>query len=1454
MGIMSRSLWASRISNLWIGALRKSRKKRTAVQRTTEMERLEDRTLLAAAHPLFAPGTSPEYVEEVEEAMGHEPAEARVNNTWATTATNGGGNSIGDPVTVTWSLVPDGSLLDPDSDSNPNSENPQNRANSDLITRLGQIYGVTTNDSDYTDEAWFPHFQSVFDRWEAVSGINFVYEPNDDGQAHSYGATGQIGVRGDIRIGGTNIDGNSGVLAYNYYPNGGGDMVIDTADSFYENLQGNSLRLRNVVAHEVGHGIGFAHVLTDVDKLMNPYINLGIDGPQFDDILAVNRAYGDNYEASSGVGDPSGNETTGDATDLGTFGDGDSLTIGSDATTAFITPNQTDFVSIDDDSDSDVFEFTVSDNSTVSITLTSVGPTYQEGPQSGGSQEELNASEQSDLTLELIDSNGSTVLQTSNSAGLGGVESITGVDLSTAGTYFIRVTGTADATQFYTLNTSVSVETNPTLLSITTNDSDKAEGDSGATVFLFTVNRSGDTTGTSSVQYTVETDGNNTANADDLTGVLTGTINFEEDETSKVVAVSVQGDTDVEDDETFTVTLSNPVDAGITTASVGGIIRNDDRTVSIAAESASKNEGTGGTTDFTFRVTRSGDVTGVETVVDYAIVHGTTNDADFGSVTPGQVTFAAGETARTVTVQVNADADVEDSEEFSVSITAADNASIGTASAAGAIINDDSDISVAATDASKAEGDSGNTAFTFTISRDGDISQDATVTYTVSGADVDAADFGGTLPTGTATIPAGQSSVTVTINVSGDNDVEPDETFTVTLSNSSAGSDIVGATANGTILNDDVDIFVSIAATDANKDEGDSGTTPFTFTVTRVGDSSAATSVNFEVTGGDADADDFGGTLPSGIATIAADESTAVITINVAGDLVVEGDESFTVEISEAVNGEITGATATGTIVNDDQTVSIAATDANKEEGNSGTTPFLFTLTRTGDTSAAADVDYAVDLGNSTADAADFATPINGTVTFEAGTTSKVVAVFVNGDLDAEADETFTVVLSNPTGNLQVGTDSATGTIVDDDTVGGGDLSISAADAVNAEGDSGDVTVLTFEVTRTGVTSGEASADYVIAGSGPNAADADDFVSITGTVTFADGETSKTIEVEVQGDDDLEANEGFTVTLQNPSRGVNLVDDSADGEILNDDGGIVLTEDGTLIVTGTAGADYINVFRSRGNVIVRHYEYATRTWTGASFPLADVNALLIQALDGWNYVRVANSISLDATIEGGADQDIIYSGRGNDTITTFAGNDVVVDSRGNDVINTGDGNDYVSAGRGHDLVNLGDGADRAHGGHGNDTIFGEAGNDRIYGDNGHDMLVGGDGDDVLRGGNGHDILFGGAGADYLSGERGNDLLLAGTSNYDTHLSSLQAIQGEWTARSRFSTKVTNVTTGGGSLAGTGIKLDSTTVQDDGDVDRAFDRSGRNLLFVDLDGADGDDDLVSRSRRNTIVQI
>ena len=178
-----------------------------------------------------------------------------------------------------------------------------------------------------------------------------------------------------------------------------------------------------------------------------------------------------------------------------------------------------------------------------------------------------------------------------------------------------------------------------------------------------------------------------------------------------------------------------------------------------------------------------------------------------------------------------------------------------------------------------------------------------------------------------------------------------------------------------------------------------------------------------------------------------------------------------------------------------------------------------------------------------------------GTVSFAAGETSKTITVNVAGDSTVEPSENFTVALSNPSAGTAIGTAAATGTILNDDTAPGPSLSIAAANASLNEGNSGS-TAFTFTVTRSGTTTGSSTASYAVTGSGANPATAADFTGgafPTGTVSFAAGETSKTITVNVAADATVEPNEGFTVTLSNPSAGTTIGTAAATGTILNDD-------------------------------------------------------------------------------------------------------------------------------------------------------------------------------------------------------------------------------------------------------------------------------------------------------------
>ncbi len=242
---------------------------------------------------------------------------------------------------------------------------------------------------------------------------------------------------------------------------------------------------------------------------------------------------------------------------------------------------------------------------------------------------------------------------------------------------------------------------------------------------------------------------------------------------------------------------------------------------------------------------------------------------------------------------------------------------------------------------------------------------------------------------------------------------------------------------------------LSIVATDASKNEGNSLSNAYTFTVNRTGDTTIASSATYTVTGSGsspATGSDFViGSLPSGIVSFAANETTKVILIDVQGDTTVESDEGFTVTLSApSALTSINVGFAVGTIVNDDSapappTFAISATDASKAEGTgSAPTPFVFTITRSGNVSASSSVNYTVSgTGSNKANSKDIVGGFssNVLVNFAINVTSISVVVNVKADSTVEQNEAFKVTLSNAVG-ATIAIATASGTIVNDDGVG----------------------------------------------------------------------------------------------------------------------------------------------------------------------------------------------------------------------------------------------------------------------------------------------------------------------------------------------------------------------------------------------------------------------------------
>lgn len=360
---------------------------------------------------------------------------------WNSTELSGGGLQMGDPTTITWGYMADGALIA--------GNNGEPQSGSNLQATLDAQFGAGN---------WHDLFVDSFDRWSELSGNTYVFEGFSDGGAILDRSADPVGGAdySDVRIGGHFIDGNSGVLAYNFFPDHG-DMVIDTADAdedgnFLTNPANDFRAFRNVIMHEHGHGLGMAHPISVSSErwLMNPRASTAFDGPQFLDILAIQRGYGDVYEKSNGG---AGNDEFGNATDLGIIFDGNSAILGSDAADAVVARTDTDFISIDGTTDQDFISFTINEGGAVDIVLTPMGPTYEIRPQSGGFNEVIDASALNDLSLELYDTDGISLLASSNVGAAGVAESILNQSL-TSGTYFIRVFGAAERAQFYEISAS----------------------------------------------------------------------------------------------------------------------------------------------------------------------------------------------------------------------------------------------------------------------------------------------------------------------------------------------------------------------------------------------------------------------------------------------------------------------------------------------------------------------------------------------------------------------------------------------------------------------------------------------------------------------------------------------------------------------------------------------------------------------------------------------------------------------------------------------------------------------------------------------------------------------------------------------------------------------------------------------------------------------------------------
>ena len=642
-----------------------------------------------------------------------------------------------------------------------------------------------------------------------------------------------------------------------------------------------------------------------------------------------------------------------------------------------------------------------------------------------------------------------------------------------------------------------------------------------------------------------------------------GTLTFTVGETTETISVPTLDDTVPEVEEGFTVVLSNPSGAGLEDATGEGTITDDDVPALAIDDAPAVVEG--GTAEF---VVRLSEASSLAVMVDFETVDGTAEAGSDYRAASGRLTFAAGETTRTILVPTVDDTVPEAEEDFTVVLSNPLGARMDDDTGEGTIRDNElPELSIG-----NALVEEGETAeFEVRLSPAG--AQTVTVDYaTADDTAVAGADY--TSESGTLTFTAGQTMMTIPVPTVDDSEQESEERFTVTLSNP-LGAGLNDDTGEGTITdNDGGPTMPELSIGNALVEEGETAE----FEVRLIPAATQTVTVAY-ATAGDTAVEDSDYRATMGTLTFTAGQTMMTISVPTVDDSEQESEERFTVTLSNPAGARLNDDTGEGTIIDNDQPLELAIDDAPPVvEG--GTAEFVVRLSAVSGVAVTVDFETA----DGTAKAGDDYTSRSGTLTFTAGQLVQTISVPTLDDTVPELEEGFTVVLSNPSG-ARLNGDTGEGTIIDNDQPL--ELAIDDAPPV-VEGGTAEFVVRLSAVSGVAVTVDFETVDGTAkAGS--------DYTAASGTLTFTAGQLVQTISVPTLDDTVPELEEGFTVVLSNPS-GARLEDDTGEGTITDNDQPLELAiDDAPPVVEGGTAEFVVRLSAVSGVAVTVDFETADGT-------------------------------------------------------------------------------------------------------------------------------------------------------------------------------------------------------------------------------------------------------------------
>ena len=524
------------------------------------------------------------------------------------------------------------------------------------------------------------------------------------------------------------------------------------------------------------------------------------------------------------------------------------------------------------------------------------------------------------------------------------------------------------------------------------------------------------------------------------------------------------------------------------------------------------------------------------------------------------------------------------------------------------------------------------------------------VTYYTSSGTASSADYS-IVGSTTLGFAPGETVKTVRIAVKDDTLVEGAESFSLRFSGATNGTIGTGEVVATIIDNDGVAGTPVISVSDPVVDES-AGEAVFVLSLDRL--SVQAVNVSYATVAGTADAADYTGV--SGTASFAPGQTVVRVRVPITDDGFAEGEERFDLLLSNPVNGNLPDTRGTATIGSNDQSTVIKpvinAADVVVGEGE-GYAEFVVRLSAPSlDTVS---VTYYTSSG--TASSADYSIVGSTTLGFAPGETVKTVRIAVKDDTLVEGAESFSLRFSGAT-NGTIGTGEVVATIIDNDGVAGTPV-ISVSDPVVDESAGEAVFVLSLD--RLSVQAVNVSY-ATVAGT----ADAADYTGVSGTASFAPGQTVVRVRVPITDDGFAEGEERFDLLLSNPVNG-NLPDTRGTATIGSNDQSTVIkpviNAADVVVGEGEGYAEFV-VRLSAPSLDTVSVTYYTSSGTASSADYSIVGSTTLGFAPGETVKTVRIAVKDDTLVEGAESFSLRFSGATNGTIGTGEVVATIIDNDG----------------------------------------------------------------------------------------------------------------------------------------------------------------------------------------------